>query len=83
MDDGSHRDLLDATRVKTVELWRDFDYRPHPRKTVRFHANTTYARVLELAAHEIERAGAGRIVHPDPAGNYLTRDASHAFKPRR
>jgi hypothetical protein len=67
--------------MKTVELFRDFDYRPHPRKTVRFHAGTTYSRVLELAASEIERAGAGCIVSPDAAGGYLTRDASHAFRP--
>ena len=69
--------------MKTVELWRDFDYRPHPRKTVRFHGGTTYARVLELAAREIERAGAGRIITPHAAGEYLTRDivdAGRAFR---
>ena len=71
--------------MKTVELFRDFDYRTHPRRTVRFHGGVTYARVLELAAQEIERNGAGRIIPPDAAGSYLTRDmidASHAFKPR-
>ena len=70
--------------MKTVELFRDFDYRPHPRKTVRFQSGVTYARVLEAAAREIERAGAGRIVMPssDPAGTYLTRDARAAFQPR-
>ena len=68
--------------MKTVELFRDFDYRPHPRRTVRFYAGVTYARVLELAAQDIERNGAGRIID---AGTYSTRDltdASHAFKPR-
>jgi hypothetical protein len=70
---------LEATFVKTVYLFRDFDYHPHPRRTVRFHAGITYARVLELAAIEIERAGAGRIIAPCAAGSYLTRDARHAF----
>ena len=72
--------------MKTVYLDRDFDYRPHPRRTVRFHAGITYSRVLELAALEIERNGAGRIVPApslDAAGDCPTVDASHAFKPRR
>ena len=64
LDDRRHRHLLDAARMKTVELFRDFDYHAHPRKTVRFHAGCTYSRVLELAAHEIERHGAGRIISP-------------------
>ena len=70
--------------MKTVEMFRDFDYRPHPRKTVRFHGGITYARVLETAARQIEAAGAGRIATPSgPAGTYLTRDmvdAGHAFR---
>lgn len=70
--------------MKTVELFRDFDYRPHPRKMVRFHAGCTYARVLELAAREIEQSGAGRILDgQDVAGTYLTCDARAAFTPRR
>jgi len=69
--------------MKTVELFRDYDYRPHKRKTVRFYGGTVYTRVLEIAAHEIERTGAGRIMTSDPVGTYLTRDASHAFKPRK
>jgi len=72
--------------MKTVELFRDFDYRPHPRRSVRFHAGITYARVLEAAASEIERNGAGRVITPDATGTYLTRDltdASHAFRPRK
>ena len=73
---------MGATDLKTVELFRDFDYRPHKRKTVRFHGGITYARVLEIAAQEIERVGAGRILVSGAAGTYLTRDASHAFKPR-
>lgn len=40
----------------------DYDYRPHPRMSVRFVAGYTYRRVLEVAAREIERVGAGRIV---------------------
>ena len=67
--------------MKTVQMLRDFDYHPHPRKTVRFHAGTTYSRVLENAARQIDRAGAGRILAPDVAGDrYLTRDASHAWR---
>jgi hypothetical protein len=69
--------------MKTVEVWRDYYYHAHPRKTVRFHAGCTYARVLELAAREIEHHGAGRILEPDAAGSYLTRDARPAFEPRR
>jgi hypothetical protein len=70
--------------MKTVRMIRDYDYTPHPRKTVRFHAGVTYAHVIEAAAREIERAGAGRIVLPDTAGDfYLTRDASHAFPRNR
>ena len=72
--------------MKTVELFRDYDYPLHPRRTVRFCAGTTYSRVLELAAREIERHGAGRIISPcDPAGSYLTRDmvdAGYAFRPK-
>jgi hypothetical protein len=73
--------------MKTVELFSDFDYRPHPRRTIRFAGGITYARVLELAAREIERKGAGRIVSPqDAAGDYQRRDlvdASDAFRPRK
>jgi hypothetical protein len=68
--------------MKTVELFEDFDYHAHRRKTVRFHAGTTYSRVLELAAQEIERKGAGRIVNTpgDVVGDIV--DARHAFRPR-
>jgi hypothetical protein len=70
--------------MKTVELFQDYDYHPHKRKTVRFHSGITYTRVLEIAAHEIERNGAGRILSPsDAPGTYLTRDASPAFKLKR
>jgi hypothetical protein len=48
--------------MKTVELFRDFDFPLHPRRNVRFRGGITYARVLEIAAREIERHGAGRIV---------------------
>jgi hypothetical protein len=65
--------------MKTVELFRDFDYRLHPRRSMRFRAGVTYARVLETAARQIEAAGAGRIVMPSgPAGTYLTRDEPDA-----
>ena len=75
--------------MKTVEMISDYDYRPHPRRTVRFRGGITYSRVLEIAARRIERAGAGRIItapDPDAAGSYLTRDmidAGHAFRPRK
>ena len=69
--------------MKTVRMISDYDYTPHPRKTVRFHAGVTYAHVLEAAAREIERAGAGRIMLPDAAGSYITKDAIHAFPRNR
>ena len=70
--------------MRTVELFRDFDYRPHRRRTIRFHAGCTYVRVLELAAREIERAGAGRIIDdkPDGAAGGNVKDASHAWRIR-
>lgn len=66
--------------MKTVYLTRDFDYRPDPRRCVRFVAGKTYAHVLERAAQAIERSGAGRIVSKpsDAAGSVV--DASHAFR---
>jgi hypothetical protein len=72
--------------MRTVELFRDFDYRLHPRRMVRFQGGVIYARVLEAAAQAIEHNGAGRIIAPDAAGTYSTRDltdASHAFRPRK
>lgn len=65
--------------MKTVSLFRDFDYRTHQRRTVRFYAGATYTRVIEAAAAAIVRAGAGRIVSKpsDPAG---TIDAGHCWK---
>jgi len=73
--------------MKTVFMERDFDYPLHPRRTVRFRGGVTYARVLEIAAREIERHGAGRVISPcDPAGSYPTRDmvdAGYAFRPKR
>ena len=71
--------------MKIVEMFSDFDYVAHPRRTIRFQGGVTYTRVIERAAQAIERAGAGRIMAapPDAAGDYLTRDASHAFRPRR
>jgi hypothetical protein len=51
--------------MKTVEVHRDFDYRPTPQWGVRFLAGYTYRRVLEAATAAIVRAGAGRVV-PSP-----------------
>ena len=68
--------------MKTVELFRDFDYEAHKRKTVRFHGGVTYSRVIEAAAVAIERAGAGRVVgQADAAGSII--DARHAFEVRK
>jgi len=70
--------------MKTVYLNRDYDFPLHPRRSVRFRSGTTYDRVLEIAAREIERKGAGRIVSKplDAAGlpdDMI--DARQAFKP--
>ena len=71
--------------MKSVYLNRNYDFPLHPRVTVRFHAGTTYSRVLELAAREIERKGAGYIVDPDKpdgvAGNTI--DTRHIFTSKR
>ena len=70
--------------MKTVQLFDDdFDYVPHPRKRIRFHARVTYSHVIEAAAQAIVRAGMGRILEPEISATYLTRDASHAFRPRK
>jgi hypothetical protein len=71
---------LDAARMKTVEVTRDYAYRLDKRRLVQFKAGITYRRVLETAAREIERAGAGRIVgsNTDPAGSSV--DARDAFR---
>jgi hypothetical protein len=71
--------------MKTVELFRDFDYRPHPRWSVRFLAGITYRRVLEAAATAIERAGAGRVVPAEHECGVTgqIQDARHAFNRRR
>jgi hypothetical protein len=59
-------------------MYRDFDYSPDPRRTIRFCAGVTYVRVIEAAAAAIERAGAGRVTgQADAAGI----DASQAFRP--
>jgi hypothetical protein len=73
--------------MKSVELFRTFDYHPHARLTVRFAEGVIYTRVLEAAAKAIERAGAGRIVElggDGAAGDYQHTiiDASHAWRRR-
>jgi hypothetical protein len=75
--------------MKTVEMFERFDYRASRAITVRFEPGVIYLRVLETAAKQIERAGAGRIVVAssslltDAAGDTLTVDARNAFKRRR
>ena len=67
--------------MKTVLLFRDFDYRTHQRRTVRFYAGATYTRVIEAAASAIVRAGAGRIVELDKRdGTAGAIDADHCWK---
>ena len=75
--------MVAAARVKTVKMLTDYDYRLHPRRSVRFRAGTTYARVLELAARDIERHGAGRIVDlpPDDAAGPDVIDTRHLWTP--
>jgi hypothetical protein len=68
--------------MKTVYLTRDYDYRPDPRRCVRFVAGKTYLHVLERAAQAIEHSGAGRIVSK-PFGAAGDCDARGAFQPRR
>jgi hypothetical protein len=70
--------------MKTVQMLRDFAYRPHPRRSIHFAAGITYTRVIDAAARQIEAAGAGRILSPDVAANgYLIRDASNAWRTTR
>jgi len=71
--------------MKTVRLDRDYDYVPNRHITVRFSAGITYRRVLERAARDIERAGAGRIVECSvgAAGDPRIVDAWNAWQRRR
>jgi len=69
--------------MKTVELYRSFDYRPNSHMTVRFIGGLTYRHVLEMAARAIERAGAGRVLTNET--HTIDRnivDARNAFKRR-
>jgi hypothetical protein len=68
--------------MQTVYLNRNFDYRMHPRRMVRFSAGVTYARVIEAAARQIEHHGAGHIVER-PSSDVAGIDASAAFRPRK
>ena len=69
--------------MKTVEMLRDYDYCPTRNWGVRFLAGYTYRRVIEAATIAIVRAGAGRVVQPQPgdAAGFIV-DARHAFAPR-
>jgi hypothetical protein len=71
--------------MKTVKFFRSFDYRPNSHMTVRFIGGITYRHVLEAAARQIERAGAGRIVcnETEATDNANVVDAKNAFKRRR
>lgn len=71
--------------MKTVAMDSEFHYVPATdrRITVRFEAGVTYRRVLETAAREIERVGAGRIVHvADGVTGANIADARNAFRRR-
>lgn len=56
--------------MKTVEMMRDFAYRPFPRRPIltAYLAGVTYTRVPEAAVDAIVSAGAGRVVEPEPVG---------------
>lgn len=73
--------------MKTVELFREYRYTPATdrRVTIRFEGGMIYRRVLETAAREIERKGAGRIISAPQAGatGIPVADAGHAFRRRR
>jgi hypothetical protein len=72
--------MVEAKRVKIVEVTTEFAYRPSLRgKRIILFKPGIYANVIEAAAKAIVQAGAGRIV-TEPV--QLT-DARHAFKPRR
>lgn len=75
--------------MKSVEVFCDFDYRPHSHWSVRFVAGVTYRRVIEAAALAIVRAGAGCVVLDDlgsvesgATGANIV-DAFHAFDIRQ
>lgn len=56
---------IDADRdasLKTVEMVRDYLYRPTRHFMTAFKAGHTYTRVPEFAVMKIVEAGAGRVV---------------------
>lgn len=63
--------------MKTVELTRDYKYRPHPCMAVLFREGVVYRRVIEAAATAIVRDGAGQIV-VEPTADIV--DARHVWR---
>jgi hypothetical protein len=48
--------------MKTVRMFRDFDYRPTPKFLTAFKGGKTYSRIPEAAVKAIIEAKAGEIV---------------------
>lgn len=48
--------------MKTVEMFRDFDYRATKHRVTAFKAGNAYDRVTEAAAKAIVEADAGRVL---------------------
>lgn len=48
--------------MKTIKIYRDFNFRAGPRTFVAFKAGQTYQRVTESAAAAIVAAKAGSVV---------------------
>lgn len=48
--------------MKTVEMSRDYDYRPTAQRLTAFKGGKTYEKVPNAAAEAIVAAGAGKIV---------------------
>lgn len=54
--------------MKTVEMFRDFNYTPHPAQTIAYKSGQTYERVPEAAVRAIILDDAGRVVIRDERG---------------
>lgn len=48
--------------MKTVRMYKDFDYKPRRELTIAYLAGRTYQRVPEAAANAIKAASAGEFV---------------------
>jgi hypothetical protein len=73
--------MVEAERMKTVEVTDQFDYYLFRRRFVRFTPGI-YLSVIEAAANAIVAAGCGRIVQQEEPTEQAM-DARDAFKLRR